>query len=279
MSPRSEEFVIFAAIAILVSLFAWIYTRDRQKITALWMLGWTAILVHFAAPAFDGFFPPLMRFTLWIKIATLIVAGSCFLLSVSEAFLRRERRIAFVIFISAMAMLYVTAWQLHFRAPWFYISLLLISTLYGVAQAVGFYSWKDPHLYALLLLLPYAGWAMQQALHSVLRHGLYFYLFGFFYVTALAYFRYFPRISPGVVLTSVSFMAWGSVFPLSAILAAHGAGPAPGSVFWDMPKFCVAFGMLLTLYEDQAERASTVAGQYRVPVSYTHLTLPTKRIV
>jgi two-component system cell cycle sensor histidine kinase/response regulator CckA len=264
MSPRFEELVIFIVSAILVSLFAWIHLRDRQKSTGLWMLGWIAMLVHFAAPAFDDFFPPLMRFTQWIKVATLIVAGTCFLLSVSEVFMRQGRRIAFVFFISAMAMLYLTCWQLHVRVPWFYISLLLISTLYGVVQAVGFYGWKSPHLYALFLLLPYAGWAVQQAQHGVLRHGLNFYLFGFFYATGLVYFRRFRRFTPGVVLTSASFIAWGSVFPLSAILSAHGTGPGLTSVFWDLPKFCVPFGMILTLFENQAEMASSVAGQYQV---------------
>jgi len=86
MSPRLEEIVVFAVAAILVSLFAWIYVRDPQKTTRLWMLGWIAVLIHFAAPAFDDFFPALERFKPWLMISTLIVAGTFFLLSVSEVF-------------------------------------------------------------------------------------------------------------------------------------------------------------------------------------------------
>ena len=67
MSPRLEEIVVFAIAAILVALFAWIYARDPQKTTRLWMLGWIAVLVHFAAPALDNFFPVLMSFTWWLK--------------------------------------------------------------------------------------------------------------------------------------------------------------------------------------------------------------------
>src|SRR5215467_13861415 len=100
MSPRFEEIVVFVVVTILVSLFAWIYLRDRQKSTGLWMLGWCAILIHFAAPAFDDLIPPLVPFTNWIMRFTLIVAGSCFLLSVSEVFVSRRRRIAFAFFIS-----------------------------------------------------------------------------------------------------------------------------------------------------------------------------------
>src|SRR6185437_1059552 len=78
MSPRLEEIVVFAIAAILVALFAWIYVRDPQKTTRLWMLGWIAVLVHFAAPALDNFFPQLMNFTWWLRGTTLIVAGTFF---------------------------------------------------------------------------------------------------------------------------------------------------------------------------------------------------------
>ena len=264
MSPRFEEFVVFAVTTVLVSLFAWIYLRDRQKRTGLWMLGWIAILVHFAAPAFDDFFPRMMPFTRWVMVSTLIIAGTFFLLSVSEVFIQQRRRVAFTGFISAAALLYLTGMQFRFRAGWYYIALLLISIGYATVQAIRFYGWKSPHLYSLFLLLPYGGWTIQQALHGHFRHGLNFYLFGFFYVTGLVYYRHFRRFTPGVILTSASFMLWGCVFPLSAIVSAHGAGPAPGSFFWDLPKFFVAFGMILTLFENQTEVASTVAGQYQV---------------
>ncbi|HEX4606236.1 MAG TPA: PAS domain S-box protein [Candidatus Angelobacter sp.] len=263
MSPRSEEFVVFSVITILVALFAWIYLRDRQKSTGLWMLGWAAIFLHFAAPTFDDFFPSIMRFTPWVMMFTLIIAGTCFLLSVSEVFIRKQRRIAFVCFISAGAMLYLTGQMLGVRAAWFYIALLLTSNVYATAQAIRFYGWKSPHLYCLMLLLPYAGWAIQQASRGNLDHGLNFYLFGFFYVTGLVYFRRFRRMTPGVLLTSASFILWGSVFPLAAVLAAHGSGPGPASFFWDLPKFFVAFGMILTLLENQTEVASNVARQYQ----------------
>ena len=71
MSPRLEEIVVFAIAAILVALFAWIYVRDPQKTTRLWMLGWIAVLVHFAAPALDNFFPSLIDFTWWLRGTTL----------------------------------------------------------------------------------------------------------------------------------------------------------------------------------------------------------------
>jgi PAS domain S-box-containing protein len=264
MSARFEEFVVFAVISVLVSLFAWIYLRDPQKTTRLWMLGWIAILVHFTVPAFDDLVPGLMPFTPWLRTSTLLIAGTFFLLSVSKVFTQRTRRATFVFLITAAAMLYLTGLQLHYRASWFYISLLVVSNAYGMVQAVRFYGWKKPYLYCLLVLLLYGAWAAQQAWHGTFRHGLLFYLFGFFYITGLSYFRRFSRFSPGVMLTSISFLAWGSVFPLSAILLGRPGVPGLRSFFWDLPKFFVAFGMILTLLEDQTQVSSKTARQYEV---------------
>jgi PAS domain S-box-containing protein len=264
MSPRFEELVVFGVTSIVVALFAWIYTRDRQKRAGFWMLGWIAIFIHFAAPAFDNFFPWLMRYTHWIKVATLIVAGTFFLLSVSEVFVNRRRRIAFSLLISAAAILYLTALFLHVHAGWLFAGLLATSCIYASIQAVNFYGWRSPYMYSIFLLLPYGGWATGQALLGNPAYGLYFYLFGFFYVTGLVYFRHFRRFTPGVIFTSASFIVWGCVFPLGTFLAARHLGPPPSSFFWDIPKFFVAFGMIFTLFENQTEVANTVASQYQV---------------
>jgi PAS domain S-box-containing protein len=264
MSSRFEALVVFGIITVLVSLFAWIYLRDRQKRTRLWMLGWIAILVHFAVPVFSADFPRLAAFTPWIKVCMLIIAGTFFLLSVSEVFNWKRRRIGFILFVSAAAVLYLTILSLHVRTPWIYVSLLFISIGYGLVQAIRFYGWRSPYLFSLFLLVPYGAWAAQQAMHGTLRHGMNFYLLGFFYVTGLVYFRHFRRFSPGVILTSAAFMAWGCVFPLSSVLTALGTGPGKGSFFWDLPKFFVAFGMILTLFENQTDVASTLALQYQV---------------
>jgi len=264
MSARLEEFVVFAVTSVLVSLFAWINMRDPQKTTRLWMLGWIAILVHFTVPAFDDFVPGLMRFTPWLMISTLLIAGTFFLLSVSEIFIQQTRRATFIVFVTGAAILYLTGQQTHYPGRWFYIFLLLVSTVYSTRLAVRFYRWKGPYLYALFLLLPYLAWVIERAWQGMFRPGLYFYLFSFFYATGLSYFRRFRRFSPGVLLTSISFLAWGSVFPVSAILLGRAGVPDARSVLWDLPKFFVAFGMILTLFENQTQVSSKAARQYEV---------------
>jgi PAS domain S-box-containing protein len=261
MSPRFEELVVFGVMSILVALFGWIYARDRETSVGLWMLGWIAIFIHFAAPAVDDYFLSLQPYTSWIKVFTLIIAGSCFLLSVSQVFAERRRRFSFVIFISTASVLYLSGLSAGVKSPWFFAGLLTISTVYAVIQAIGYYGWRSAHLYYVLLLAPYGVWATVRALQGSVWHGLDFYLFGFFYVTGLVYFRRFHRFTPGVIFTSASFMAWGCVFPLAAFCYLRGIGPSSVSFFWDIPKFFVAFGMILTLFENKTEVANAIARQ------------------
>ena len=63
----------------------------------------------------------------WIKISTLIIAGTFFLLSVSEVFIPPRRRIAFILFVSAAAVLYLTVLMACIHTVDFYVPCSVIS--------------------------------------------------------------------------------------------------------------------------------------------------------
>ena len=160
MSAVFESCVVFAVMSIMVVLFAWIYSRDRQARTRLWLLGWIAVLIHFSAPPLSHLSLLLLHVQGWIKITALLVAGTFFLMSVSEIFATRRRRIGFLLAISLASLVYVTALLVGVQQKWVFIGLLLTSTLFGFFQAVYFYGLRSSYLFSLFLLLPYAGWVM-----------------------------------------------------------------------------------------------------------------------
>ncbi len=264
MSPVFEQVLIFVVMGILVALFTWIYLRDRRREFGLWLLGWSAICVHFAVPVAAQVLALPRPITLWLSASTLAVAGTFFLLSVSQVFRNPRERAIFVGMIGVASLLYFAAFVRHAPFPgWFYIALLSLSVGSGLYQGVRFYGFKSRYLYCMSgVLVPYSMVAMWQAAKGNPEIGMGFYLFGFFYVTGLSYFRYFRRFTPGVVFTSVSFVAWGLVFPVSTFLQSQHLSMPPG-FFWDLPKYLVAFGMILTLFENQTEVATKAAGQYR----------------
>src|SRR5215472_10417909 len=264
MSELGEQILCFVVMSILVALFTWIYLRDRKREFGLWMLGWTAIFVHFAVKiaGITAILP--MPVATWLHVVTLLVAGTFFLLSVSEVFRDARQRAIFILMIGVAATLYFTGMLLHVRSPWFYVLLLCASVFTGIWQAIRFYGLKSQYLYTMfILLLPLAGLVIFLATRGVYGPGMNFYLFGFFGVTAMAYYRRFHRFTPGVVFTSLSFLGWGLVFPVSYLVRALHLAPPEQDFLWDLPKFFVAFGMILTLFENQAAAATTAALQYQ----------------
>lgn len=263
MPSRFEEILVFGIMSILVALFTWIYTRDREQKSALWLAGWVAIFVHFAVPLLDDWVPGWKpAFTVWINRATLIVAGTFFFFSVSAVYASRRRRALFTVLISGAAVLYLSGIVAGFHQSWFYAGLLSISAAASFWDTCRHYGWKNWFWVATwAALAPYAGWSISQASKGHPGFGLDLYLFSLFVLTGLLYFRRFRRLTPGVLFTSASFLAWGAVFPLGSYLYFSQHIMVSG-VVWDVPKYFVAFGMILTLFENQTEAASSVARQY-----------------
>src|SRR5690242_13435111 len=160
MTPSFEGTVVFLVMSILVGLFAWIYFRARGETAGLWMLGWTAILVHFAVPVLGQTFHWPRPVLIWLKVGTLITAGTFFLLSVSDVFAVKQRRVRFLCLITSAALLYLTGLVLGWRQPWYYAGLLLVSNLYGLYEAARFHEFRSSYFYSMAALVPYGGWTI-----------------------------------------------------------------------------------------------------------------------
>ncbi|HEV2960682.1 MAG TPA: PAS domain S-box protein [Candidatus Angelobacter sp.] len=264
MSPKLEQVVIFTVMSILVMLFAWIYLRDRQQRMRLWMIGWVAIFIHFTAALLNTFSLLSDNWTLFFNRAMLEVAGVSFMLSVSEVFGTPRKRTFFALSVGVPSIIYLTCLIWAPQNKWVFPVLLLTSLLSSFVGAWVHYRGKGIYLYTICLLLgPYAGWVVWRSFHQHPDDGLSGYLFVFFAITGILYWRHYRRLTPGVLTTSLSFIAWGLVFPGGDLLEAFHALPNISGVIWDLPKYFVAFGMILTLFESETEIATNAAQQYQ----------------
>jgi signal transduction histidine kinase len=240
-------------MAIVVALFAWIYRRDRQQRIALWMIGWIAILVEFATSWMFTFGLISQQINDWMGVFTSEVAGACFLFSVSKAFATARPRLFLSCFVILPAIVYWTCVALDVKEAWAYRSLLLLAVCAAVVGVVHHFGHKDAFWDGFCLAnIAVALWVTSQvSFHP--EYGTYFFLFQLFSSTGLVYWLRYRRFTPGVVVTSLAFLAWGCVFPVRALLH-HFQVPIPSDSFlWDLPKYFVAFGMILTLFENQTE--------------------------
>ena len=82
-------------------------------------------------------------------------------------------------------------------------------------------------------------------------HGILALLFEIFLTFAALYWFDFRRTSTGVLTSILGLVAWASVFPVGLLCDyLVPAGQIPPEL-WNVPKYFVAFGMIMTLLEDE----------------------------
>ena len=265
MSPHFEQVVVFSVMSVLVTLFTWIYLRDPQQRVGLWMIGWVAIFTHFAAHLMWSFSLLPENWAALFHVATLEIAGVSFVLSVSEVFSTPRRRLFYIVAMGAPSVVYLICLIWTPKQFWIFPILLSASLIAVSVRTVIHYGQRNftPYLW-LVILGPYFAWTLLHILRGDPDAGISFYLAMYFVVAGVLYMRHYRRFTPGVTTTSVAFIAWGLVWPVGDYLAHLHIGPPDESVFWDLPKYFVAFGMILTLFENETAIANRVADRYQI---------------
>ena len=101
-------------------------------------------------------------------------------------------------------------------------------------------------------LLGLGTWTIYDGLHHVYGNSVTVILALGFALPCVGFYRIYRRWSPGAVCTFAGFLCWGMVFP-AGVLADHFFPNVPLTPdLWNVPKFIVAFGMIVTLLEEQS---------------------------
>jgi PAS domain S-box-containing protein len=263
-SPQLEQIVQFSVMSVLVMLFTWIYVRNREQRVGLWMLGWISVFVHFAAGLMSAFYLLNPVWSKFIALVTLEIAGTSFVLSVTSVFTTARSRIVYLFSFCLPSIFYLILFVWVPDLTWTFPTLIVGSTVAILIRCSAYYRRSRSMANSLLIaaIVVSSAWSAIKCLtHPEI--GMLYYLTTFFSIAGLLCIQYYKRFTPGVVTTSASFLLWGLVFPLSAIthIPVLDWGASAG-MLWNLPTYMVAFGMILTLFENQTEAATNAARQY-----------------
>jgi len=261
-------------IGLLVVLFGSIYRKHATARVRFWLLGWFFILIHFGLLLLN---PP----DLWGQKLVAAVAESALLLC----------GVAFAL----------SSGLVQGAGPFFAVPALLLSLPSAACVAV-LTLWNPPTaLLASLGAVAQAAWltvvlrfgqgskAADSAKRArvarrwgiailaaggvwfavLLRRGMadlsFYPLFAeIFLLDAVLYWEDFRRRTTGVLVTVSGLAAWGAVFPCALLMAAVLPRLSVIEQMWNVPKYFVAFGMILTLLEEQKRAADARSQEYRV---------------
>jgi diguanylate cyclase (GGDEF)-like protein/PAS domain S-box-containing protein len=252
-------------LGLLVLLFGSIYRTRPTPRLRYWIIGWLFVLAHFCVmlrnPSTDSGAALIGS----LGLSTLLLSAVSFMLAANRMKLGPTIGLFYSLLLSGPAILYVFAALFGFTNSWFLIGLTLVAEVAVIAVVRRLWL-RHARVQRSTLVLAVAAtiWAAYAIVHGQAWIGVYAFLTQFFLMNAALYWEDFRRRSMGVMTAVVGLIAWAGVFPCALALAAFVPGHRVPSEFWNIPKFFVEFGMILSLLESEIISTSTQREEYRV---------------
>jgi len=260
-----NEVLDILILGLLVVLFASIYHKRATARLRCWVAGWILILAHFAALLVSVVSSWGQGLVDSLSISALILSGLCFLFSASAISESPMGSAGAAFGIGLPAIFYTNYVIFGGSRQWPLYAAATAAAITGIVLA-----WKlcrgRSRVWAVITLAFVAGefWTLLAIAHQQRDQGILAILFEIFLAFAALYWFDFRRLSAGVLTAILGLVAWASVFPISLVCASlfPAAQIPPG--LWNVPKYFVAFGMILTLLEDEFLAAARTTEHYRL---------------
>jgi diguanylate cyclase (GGDEF)-like protein/PAS domain S-box-containing protein len=228
-------------------------------------VGWLSVLGHFAILLPQSSTPFWQNMQIALGMSCLLMAGVCFVLA-SSAFALRNKSLKLVgVALSIPPMIYVFLVIFGYSAVWPLICFAIAIEAAAIWTGWRFNRHKPIVLWVNgLAALVCGSWLLWLLSQQQADLGIYALLTQLFLVNAFLFWNDFRRLSGGVITASAGLLAWAAVFPVALAVARFFPQLHVPGEFWNVPKYFVEFGMILTLLENQIYSAHWQGEQYRV---------------
>ena len=253
MTPLLDKLPTILVLAVLVGIFLSLRKHAPSARIRLWTYAWALIFLHFFIQAFETHTGTLETIIEFIDIAALELSGVVFVTSMIQAVEIRSKRLGLLALLGIPVAFHAFAASFNWPIPVIMSAALAIVFFGGATFALLARPRPQPFNIGVALVLTAAGiWAVRNQLHGSADFGVSAILTLSFGLCGLLFWKRYPRMSPGVIAVSGGFLAWGAVFPLGAAFDQFWPKLQMNPELWNVPKYFVAFGMVLALLEDKS---------------------------
>ena len=267
-----------AVFGFFVLLFASLYHHKPLRRLRFWIGAWLWVFLHFLLLLWSPHAPLWRELDNEGALIALMLCGVWFLISVPIRSKHARNIAAGVLSILCIATVVLISqadgppstlrdWQ-----PWAALGvecLLQAAALVLVWKYEGQTTrsrlafnlqWRVP---ATLFIAVSGAWSTLSLWRGDGTSGMSALLMEIFALYALLFLQEFPPRTPGALTTVVGLLVWAAVFPISLVVSAYLPNLHVQPEIWDVPKVFVAFGMLVTLLEEEQARSEREREQYR----------------
>ncbi|MGE5206053.1 MAG: ATP-binding protein [Chlamydiota bacterium] len=254
MSSLLDKLPTILVLCVLLGIFVSLRKHGPPRMVRLWIVGWALILAHFIAQAFES--APGWRGEACgvVDLAGLELAGLVFVASTWTAITENRRRLYLFFLLMAPPVLaesLLAGIPLDLRWPF----LAAMAAIFFGATAFLYWARRPLPRFGqgvAVFLLAIGSWSIHDGWHRNYDTGTLAVLALGFMLAGVNFYRIYQRRSPGVACTSLGFLFWGAVFPVGALTDHFLPHVVITPEIWNVPKYFVAFGMILTLLEDKS---------------------------
>ncbi len=252
-------------LGLLVSLFA-VITRGRSDDRLrCWGAGWFCVLGHFAAELGHPSTVLWQNVQASVNVGALALAGIFFV--VSTVILEEGRRVGIRLWI-VVALTTIACFSLvtfDIASVWLLSSAVVLRQVAAILMVGKVWSHRPLFASILTLVCLTAGsWGLYGVFHGHPELVIVALLSEIFLVAAIDFWSNGWERTLALHTMAVGLAAWGSVFPLGYLTQYLWPHLVINGEVWNMPKYCVAAGMILMVLEEDARAARKLGDEYRL---------------
>lgn len=250
------------AVLVLACAFASAARRSSTRAAAIWLAGWIMIAVHFAASMLlpgNGAWGAFIKDT---QLAALVSAGILF--SYASVPYRRTRSSVWMLcMLLGTSLLYIVVAN---AGPALHWALAPAAFCFAIGPiAVAF---TDPRslrqplrwfIILLYLLLAIFLLAVQNRPGMGIEAAINGMLFAIYVGCCIHFWYAYRQFTASTVITVAGFAAWALTYQADMLVQNWLPALTAASPVWDLPKYIVAVGMILILFEGQLEHSRYLA--------------------
>jgi two-component system, NtrC family, sensor kinase len=253
VTPLLDKLPTILVLAVFVGIFLSLRRHSPSVRVRLWTYAWALIFLHFFIQIFETRTGVVESIFEAIDLAALEMAGMVFIISLTRAGENRLRRIVLFAVLAPTTTFHAFAITFDWHVRWALAGSLAVMAFGAAAYAVLETKTPDIFDHIVAVVLCVAGvWAIKSQLAGSPDFAVNAILSLSFGICGPLYWIRHPRRSPGVFVVSGGFLCWGAVFPVAAALGHFMPKLQVNPELWNVPKFFVAFGMVLALLEEKS---------------------------
>ncbi len=259
-----QNLIDLLAAGFVFLLFASVYRKRSTAAVRFWMMGWFFVLLHFAALVWRVHTTAGEVVQSLATLSTLILCGISFVLSREESHRTVARQVTIACLLGVP---WLAAIAFSLSPSWFWAMAFCAYLSAAAIVLIGLRFFRANRFQAgciLLVVLACTGWLVAATRAHDADAVMCVALTQCFGLNAVLLSFGRSRISAATVTTGAGAVAWGLVWVAASLVGHFLPMAAVSPEIWNLPKYFVAAGMILTLLEEEIRSAELASEEYRL---------------